>query len=118
MVRNLVRTIRAPIVPTARRWRAIWPATWWGRATLVARVYLDVFVPYVLLTQAPALFGASWLVLVRIDLGLVIAAIATLRLLDGAIRFGRTVRAVRVSGDVAVVTPVPSGAGLATRAER
>ena len=118
LVRNLVRTIRAPIVPTARRWRAIWPATWWGRATLVARVYLDVFVPYVLLTQAPALFGASWLVLVRIDLGLVIAAIATLRLLDGAIRFGRTVRAVRVSGDVAVVTPVPSGAGLATRAER
>jgi CubicO group peptidase (beta-lactamase class C family) len=93
LLRNLVRTVRSPIVARSRPW----PTTWRGVGWLVVRIYLDVLVPFTLLTQTPAALGAGWAVLLRIDLGQVAAALIVLRVADGLIRVVRTVRAVRMA---------------------
>ena len=79
------------------------------------RVYADAVVPVAILTQAPAVLGAGWWILIRIDLGLVLAAVAALRLLDGGVRLARTGRAMRLSARSASRAP-GSGAGLAVSA--
>jgi hypothetical protein len=112
LVWNLLRLVRAPIAPRSRPW----PQTWRGRLVLPVRLYLDLAVPFAILVGAPAFFGAGWAVLVRIDLGLVLAAIAVLRLLDGLIRLVRTMRAMRSapsSGTIPAATRRVDG-GLAT----
>jgi CubicO group peptidase (beta-lactamase class C family) len=96
LIRNLIRTARAPIVPRSRPW----PVTWRGRAVVAGRIYLDGLVPLALVTETPVVLGAGWAVLLRIDLGLVVAALATLRLLDGALRVARTVAALRMRREV------------------
>ena len=110
LVRNLVGTVRSPLVPRSRPW----PTTRRGAGWLIVRLYLDVLVPVTLITQVPVVLGAGWNVLVRLDLGLVLATIVVLRLLDGAVRIVRTARAVRASGRLASAAVAPSGAGLAT----
>ena len=65
-------------------------AGWRAWAGLVVRVYLDVVVPAAILTQAPVVLGAGWGSLVRIDVGLVLAAVVLLRLADGGVRIART----------------------------
>lgn len=105
LVRNLLRLARAPIAPRD----GLWPRTWRSRLMLPVRLYLDLVVPLAILVGAPAVFGAGWAVLVRIDLGLVLAVIAVLRLLDGAIRIARTGRAMRIAGASS------SGSAAATR---
>jgi CubicO group peptidase (beta-lactamase class C family) len=89
LVRNLIRLVRSPLALRSRPW----PTTWRDRALLGLRLYLDLVVPFAILSQAPALLGADWSILVRIDLGLVLAMIAAVRLLDGAVRLARTVNA-------------------------
>ena len=110
------------VVRTARRSVGPWPA--WadrpvpGRLRLVGsiglRAYLDVVVPVVLLLKAPDLLGASWTTLVRIDLGLVIAALIVVRAADGIVRVARLAvarRAVARPGlipDRAMPGPLPA----------
>ena len=108
-VRGLVRLVRAPLVtvgavgavrstpssPGPVRFVAT-RARWLGGRAL--RVYLDVLVPVVILFRAPDLFGAGWPVLVRIDVGLVLAGLVAIRLLDGAIRIVRHVQAGGMTG--------------------
>lgn len=53
---------------------------------MAVRVYLDAVVPFVILTQAPALLGAPWPVLIRVDIGVVLFVLAAIRLADGALR--------------------------------
>ena len=53
------------------------------------RAYLDVVVPLAILLTMPTFLGAGWPVLIRTDIGLVLAVIATLRVADGAIRAWR-----------------------------
>ena len=48
--------------------------------------YLDLLVPALLLLRAPSAFAASWPVLVRTDIGLVLAIFIALRLTGGALR--------------------------------
>ena len=48
--------------------------------------YLDLLVPLVLLLRAPDAFAAPWSVLVRTDIGLVLAVFIALRLTGGALR--------------------------------
>ena len=89
LVIGVVRTARRPVGP--------WPS--WahrsapGRVRLVGsfglRAYLDVVVPLVLLVKTPDLLGAPWTSLVRIDLGLVIAALIVVRVADGILRVAR-----------------------------
>lgn len=107
LIWNLVRLARAPIAPRSRPW----PQTRRGRLMLPVRLYLDVVVPVVILVEAPAFFGAGWAVLVRIDLGLVLAAIAVLRLLDGLIRLVRTMRAMRSAPSAGTVRAATSRVG-------
>lgn len=121
LLRNLVRTARAPIVPGSRPW----PTTRREVGWLIVRVYLDVLVPFMLFTQTPVALGAGWAVLVRIDLGEVAAALIVLRVADGLVRVVRTVRAVRAAGGIGAGTPdalpayVPASvAGLAPTVER
>jgi CubicO group peptidase (beta-lactamase class C family) len=94
LLRNLLRLARAPIAPRSRPW----PQTWRGRLMVPVLLYLDLVVPLAIVVGAPAALGASWAVLVRIDLGLVLAVVAVLRGLDGAIRVARTGRALRIAG--------------------
>jgi CubicO group peptidase (beta-lactamase class C family) len=94
LIRNLLRFVRTPIAPRSRPW----PQTWRGRVMLPVRLYLDVVVPVAILVEAPAVLGAGWAVLVRIDLGLVLAVIAALRLLDGVVRTARTIRGMQLTG--------------------
>jgi CubicO group peptidase (beta-lactamase class C family) len=108
--RNLIRLVQSSLVPRSRPW----PTTWRARGMLAVRLYLDLVVPSAILTRAPELLGAGWLVLVRTDLGLVLAVIALMRLLDGAVRGLRTVRALRLSDPAASLMPSPAGSGLAT----
>lgn len=86
---GLVRTVRRPVAPWPT-WADRSPA---GRLLLLGsvglRAYLDVVVPIVLLVKVPELLGAPWTTLVRIDLGLVIAAIVVVRAADGVIRVAR-----------------------------
>jgi CubicO group peptidase (beta-lactamase class C family) len=98
---GLVRTVRRPIGPRP---------TWADRSRLSRlrlvgslgfRAYLDVVVPIVLLVKMPDLLGAPWTTLVRIDFGLVIAAIVAVRVADGVVRVARLAvarRAVARSG--------------------
>lgn len=89
LVRGLVRLVRSgsasPIAWSAR--------SRLGRVRFVGgqtfRLYLDVFVPLVLLLKTPDALGASWPALVRVDLGLVVLVLVGLRLADGVIRLGR-----------------------------
>ncbi len=53
---------------------------------LALRGYLDVVVPFAILVTMPGFLGAGWPVLIRTDIGLVLAVIAGLRVADGAIR--------------------------------
>ena len=85
------------VVRTARRSIGPWPA-WSDRprasrfrlaGSVGLRAYLDVLVPVVLLVKTPDLLGAPWTTLVRIDLGLVIAALAAVRVADGVVRVTR-----------------------------
>ena len=89
LVVGLVRTVRRPVAPWPT-WADRSPA---GRLLLLGsvglRAYLDVVVPIVLLVKVPELLGAPWTTLVRIDLGLVIAAIVVVRAADGVIRVAR-----------------------------
>ena len=48
--------------------------------------YLDLLVPIVLLLRVPDAFAAPWPVLVRTDIGLVLAVFIALRLTGGALR--------------------------------
>jgi len=50
------------------------------------RAYLDVLVPVVILVRMPDLLGAGWPDLVRTDVGLVLAVVVALRLVDGGLR--------------------------------
>ena len=69
------------------------PRRWWTRPRriggLAFRGYLDVVVPIAILVTMPAFLGAGWPVLIRTDIGLVLAVIAALRVADGAIRAWR-----------------------------
>jgi CubicO group peptidase (beta-lactamase class C family) len=89
LVIGLVRTVRRPV----GRWPAWKDRPRLSRLRLVGsvgfRTYLDVVVPIVLLVKTPDLLGAPWTTLVRIDLGLVIAAIVAVRVADGAVRLAR-----------------------------
>jgi CubicO group peptidase (beta-lactamase class C family) len=119
LVIGLVRTVRRPIGP--------WPA--WadrprlGRLRLVGslgfRAYLDVIVPIVLLVKVPDLLGAPWTTLVRIDVGLVIAAIIAVRVADGLVRVARlsVARRLVARSDVRQAGPM-SGALPAVPTER
>lgn len=104
------------VVRTARRSVGPGPA-WAGRplqsrlrlvGSVGLRAYLDVIVPIVLLVETPELLGAPWTTLVRIDLGLVIAALIVVRAADGVVRIGRIAVARRAAAR--------SGARLADRA--
>jgi CubicO group peptidase (beta-lactamase class C family) len=75
-------------------------------ATLGLRAYLDVVVPVAILVAAPGWLGAGWPVLVRTDIGFVLAAIAMLRAGDGVVRAWRWWR----GGSVSTV-PVKAVAG-------
>ena len=85
----LVRSPRTAQVggddPAARRW-------WHGPRRvggLALRGYLDVVVPVAIVLTMPAFLGAGWPVLIRTDIGLVLAVIAALRVADGAVRAWR-----------------------------
>lgn len=86
---GVVRTARRPVGP--------WPS-WVGRPALSRvrlvgsvglRAYLDVVVPLVLLVKTPDVLGAAWTSLVRIDLGLVVAALIAVRAADGILQIAR-----------------------------
>ncbi len=71
--------------PAARQW-------WHGPRRiggLALRGYLDVVVPVAIVLTVPGFLGAGWPVLIRTDIGLVLAVIAALRLADGAVRAWR-----------------------------
>ena len=108
LARSLSRLVRAPVV--ARR--ALVAPGLRGRTMLVARVYLDVVVPLAILVQAPVVFGAGWGVLWRIDIGMVVAAIAVMRAADGIIRAIRTVQGRRLARRA--MTPAAGGRSGAT----
>ena len=48
--------------------------------------YLDVIVPVLLLVRMPGAFGASWPVLVRTDVGMVVFVLIVVRLAGGTLR--------------------------------
>ena len=82
-------------VPAGRtRWRPD-PAVrhWWHGPRriggLALRGYLDVVVPAAIVLTMPGFLGAAWPVLIRTDIGLVLAVIAALRVADGAVRAWR-----------------------------
>jgi CubicO group peptidase (beta-lactamase class C family) len=89
MAWRLVVLVRSPRIE-AGDWR---PRRRWSGPLriggLALRAYLDVVVPLAILLTMPAFLGAGWPVLIRTDLGLVLAVIATLRVADGAIRAWR-----------------------------
>ena len=101
LVGGLVRLIRRPMEPSLG-WVTRSPL---GRARFVGSraflTYLDIIVPLVLLLKVPDVLGASWPVLLRVDLGVVVFGLIVARLLDGAIRSTRFIRARRrlVSAD-------------------
>jgi CubicO group peptidase (beta-lactamase class C family) len=70
--------------------------------------YLDLLVPVLLLLRAPSAFAASWPVLVRTDIGLVLAVFIALRLTGGALRLTGWWRAGRRPVWTAVPGEVPS----------
>lgn len=108
LARSLFKLVRAPVV--ARR--ALVAPGLRGLTMLVARVYLDVVVPLAILVQAPIVFGAGWGVLWRIDIGMVVAAIAVMRAADGIIRAIRTVQGRRLARRA--MTPAAGGRSGAT----
>ena len=55
-------------------------------AALAFHGYLDLLVPVVLLLRVPAVFAAPWPVLVRTDVGLVVAVLIVVRLTGGGLR--------------------------------
>ena len=119
LVFGVIRTARRPVGP--------W-VPWAGRSgrsrlllvgSVGLRAYLDVVVPIVLLVKTPELLGAPWTTLVRIDLGLVIAALVVVRAADGVVRVARigvARRAAARSG--AGATEAGSGTLPALPAER
>ncbi len=74
----------------ARRVRRPQPAAAHGPirrlGTLAFHGYLDLIVPLLLLVRAPEAMSASWPVLVRTDVGLVIAVLIAIRLSGGGLR--------------------------------
>ena len=102
---RLVRLGRSPLGPATP------PATRLGRARRAAmlglRGYLDAIVPLAILVAAPAWLGAGWPVLVRTDIGLVLAGIAALRAADGIVRSARWWRGRSLPG-LAVGAPARS----------
>jgi CubicO group peptidase (beta-lactamase class C family) len=70
--------------------------------------YLDLLVPAILLLRAPSAFAASWPVLVRTDIGLVLAIFIALRLIGGALRLTGWWRAGRRPVRAAAGSEVPS----------
>ena len=70
--------------------------------------YLDLIVPVVLLLQVPAALAAPWPVLVRTDVGLVLAVFIALRLTGGALRATGWWRSGRRPVFAAVGHEVPS----------
>lgn len=107
---GLVRQVRARPTDPSVTWTE---RSKTARARLVGghawRLYLDVLVPLVILLRAPDFFGAPWLVLVRVDIGLVLFVFVLLRLADGAIRLGRFGRG-RWSARSATARPSTIGA--------
>ena len=89
MAWRLVVLVRSPrIAAGAER-----PRRWWTRPRriggLAVRGYLDVVVPVAIVLTMPSFLGAGWPVLIRTDIGLVLAVVAALRVADGAIRAWR-----------------------------
>jgi CubicO group peptidase (beta-lactamase class C family) len=80
-LRGLARLARRQPTPPLG-WRAH-PLTRLGSVGL--RVYLDVVVPLAILVLVPGWLG-PWPAVLRVDLGVVLAAVVALRLTDGAIR--------------------------------
>lgn len=78
---RLVRTVRR-----ARRSEDMVP-TFLGRRSLgiLVALYLDLVLPIQILYWVPVFLGAPWTVLLRIDIGQVAFAFATLRLLTGVV---------------------------------
>ncbi|MFL5755624.1 MAG: serine hydrolase [Chloroflexota bacterium] len=70
-------------------------------SVLALWTYLDVFVPFAILTNGPLFLGADWSVLVRTDVGLVLALIAAIRIADGGLRL--------VGWSVSHRSPAPRG---------
>ena len=63
------------------------PVSWLRRlAGITFHGYLDLLVPILLLLRVPIAFAAPWSVLVRTDIGLVLAIFIGLRLTGGALR--------------------------------
>ena len=81
--------------PRAARGGAADPSVrhWWHGPRriggLALRGYLDVVVPAAIVLTMPGFLGAAWPVLIRTDIGLVLAVIAALRVADGAVRAWR-----------------------------
>ncbi len=107
---GLVKLVRRPMdgrLDWAGRSRA-------GRASLIgSRIllgYLDVVVPVVLLLKVPDVLGASWPVLVRVDLGAVALGLIVARLADGTIRASRFTLARRRRHGADVPASVPGAA--------
>jgi hypothetical protein len=76
---RLADRVRSRQAPTAGgRFRRLAGITFHG--------YLDLLVPIVLLLRAPSALAAPWPVLVRTDIGLVLAVFIALRLTGGALR--------------------------------
>jgi CubicO group peptidase (beta-lactamase class C family) len=90
---RLVRLARAPLAAGTGAVPVTRPRSAWRAATLAFRGYLDVVVPVAILLAAPGWLGAGWPVLLRTDIGIVLAAIAVLRAGDGVVRSARWWRA-------------------------
>jgi CubicO group peptidase (beta-lactamase class C family) len=79
----------------------------WRILRIGYRAYLDVVVPIAILLFVPGYFATDWSVMVRIDLGQVLLAIAALRVLDGLLRM----RGWHLGRANAAFVASPAGAG-------
>ncbi len=110
-----VAPVTAPLAGRTLAVARLAPA--WSRirrvGRLVAALYLDVVVPVVIVTQAPAVLGAGWPVLVHIDVGLVLLAVAMLRVATGFAHGAGWIaarRATALAARAGAGSPVPAAA--------
>ena len=110
-----VAPVTAPLAGRTLAVARLAPA--WSRirrvGRLVAALYLDVVVPVVIVTHAPAVLGAGWPVLVHIDVGLVLLAVAMLRVATGFAHGAGWIaarRATALAARAGAGSPVPAAA--------
>ena len=108
----LLATMARGTVRLARRVRDHRPAAAHGRVRRLSAIafhgYLDLVVPVLLLLRVPTFFAAPWPVVVRTDVGVVVAVLIGLRLSGGGLRLMGWWRMRGLPASTAGVTVVPS----------